>query len=112
MLDNCQHVLLGCCTNLIDFYRRLGVLDRIQYQRIVHFLDPAGRRYDLFGIRGLPAPLHLGARHVALWRAQLGPAYFRLARDDGDVRLGKGGRQALAKSRSDSGLMNITNPRS
>ena len=24
-LDNCQHVLLGCCTNLIDFYRRLGV---------------------------------------------------------------------------------------
>ncbi|MGA3067759.1 MAG: FAD-dependent oxidoreductase, partial [Tepidisphaeraceae bacterium] len=20
-LDNCQHVLLGCCTNLLDFYR-------------------------------------------------------------------------------------------
>ena len=24
LLDNCQHVLLGCCTNLIDFYRRIG----------------------------------------------------------------------------------------
>ena len=24
VLDNCQHVLLGCCTNLLDFYRRLG----------------------------------------------------------------------------------------
>src|SRR5689334_16895699 len=21
VLDNCQHVLLGCCTNLLDFYR-------------------------------------------------------------------------------------------
>src|SRR4051812_33492542 len=60
VLDNCQHVLLGCCTNLIDFYRRLGVLDRIQYQRVVYFVAPTGRRYDLFGIRGLPAPFHLG----------------------------------------------------
>nr|MBA3916666.1 FAD-dependent oxidoreductase [Terriglobales bacterium] len=25
VIDNCQHVLLGCCTNLIDFYRRIGV---------------------------------------------------------------------------------------
>src|SRR5207249_2994028 len=23
-LDNCQHVLLGCCTNLIDFYHRIS----------------------------------------------------------------------------------------
>jgi uncharacterized protein with NAD-binding domain and iron-sulfur cluster len=22
VVDNCQHVLLGCCTNLLDFYRR------------------------------------------------------------------------------------------
>lgn len=25
VVDNCQHVLLGCCTNLIDFYQRTGV---------------------------------------------------------------------------------------
>ena len=25
IVDNCQHVLLGCCTNLIQFYERLGV---------------------------------------------------------------------------------------
>ncbi len=24
VVDNCQHVLLGCCTNLIDFYRDLA----------------------------------------------------------------------------------------
>ncbi|MFM7809975.1 MAG: FAD-dependent oxidoreductase, partial [Planctomycetota bacterium] len=29
MLDNCQHVVMGCCTNLLDLYRRLGVLDLI-----------------------------------------------------------------------------------
>src|SRR6266850_1855761 len=23
-VDNCQHVTLGCCTNLDDFYRRVG----------------------------------------------------------------------------------------
>ncbi len=59
-LDNCQHVLLGCCTNLIDFYRRIGADSLIRFHRDIHFRDERGRRYDLFGIGGLPAPLHLG----------------------------------------------------
>jgi phytoene dehydrogenase-like protein len=25
VIDNCQHVLFGCCTNLQGFYRRIGV---------------------------------------------------------------------------------------
>src|ERR1039457_6247875 len=29
VIDNCQHVLFGCCTNLIGFYRRIGGADRI-----------------------------------------------------------------------------------
>ena len=28
-MDNCQHVLLRCCANLLDFYTRLNVRDRI-----------------------------------------------------------------------------------
>ena len=24
-IDNCQHILLRCCVNLLDFYRRMGV---------------------------------------------------------------------------------------
>ena len=28
IIDNCQHVLLRCCVNLLDFYRRLGVETR------------------------------------------------------------------------------------
>ncbi len=27
-VDNCQHVTLGCCTNLADFYRRAGAAGR------------------------------------------------------------------------------------
>lgn len=59
-LDNCQHVLLGCCTNLIDFYRRVGVEDRIDWSECYYFRDGLGRRHDLYGLSGLPAPLHLG----------------------------------------------------
>lgn len=63
LLDNCQHVLLGCCTNLLDLYQRLGVREKVAFHRRVHFLDGRGRRHDLWGIGkrgGMPAPLHLG----------------------------------------------------
>ena len=33
VLDNCQHVVMGCCSNLVDFYDRLGVLDAIEWHR-------------------------------------------------------------------------------
>src|SRR5438034_7007019 len=48
LLDNCQHVLLGCCTNLIDFYNRVGVAERIHFYRAIHFVDDFGRRHDLY----------------------------------------------------------------
>src|SRR5580704_18323429 len=35
-VDNCQHVTLGCCTNLDDFYRRVGAAGKIAtYDRLV-----------------------------------------------------------------------------
>src|SRR5580692_3122514 len=46
-LDNCQHVLLGCCTNLMDFYGRLGVKHLIRFEPRIHFRDAKGR-YDLY----------------------------------------------------------------
>ncbi len=58
VIDNCQHVLLRCCVNLMDFYARLGVADRIHFYREFFFLEPGGRRSRL--ARGiLPAPLHM-----------------------------------------------------
>jgi zeta-carotene desaturase len=57
VVDNCQHVLLGCCTNLVGFYRQLGVEDRIRWYDRITFLEPGGRKSVLKpGI--LPAPLH------------------------------------------------------
>ena len=57
VVDNCQHVLLGCCTNLLDFYRRIGVSHRIRwYDRLV-FVEPGGRR-SVIHPSLLPAPLH------------------------------------------------------
>jgi squalene-associated FAD-dependent desaturase len=57
-VDNCQHVTFGCCTNLEDFYRRVGVADKIKFFDRLLLQDPQGRRGSLHaGI--LPAPLHL-----------------------------------------------------
>ena len=57
VVDNCQHVLLGCCTNLIDFYRRTGVEERIRWYDKLTFLEPGGRRSEI-APSWLPAPLH------------------------------------------------------
>jgi zeta-carotene desaturase len=56
-IDNCQHLLLRCCVNLLDFYERLGVRDRIRFYREVYFLEPGGRLSVLRRGR-LPAPFH------------------------------------------------------
>jgi len=56
-IDNCQHVLLRCCVNLMDFYRRLGVANDIAFHREIFFIEPGGRASTLrAGI--LPAPNH------------------------------------------------------
>jgi len=57
IIDNCQHVLLRCCGNLLDFYSRLGVSDRIQFHKEFNFIEPGGRISDLRAGR-FPAPLH------------------------------------------------------
>jgi squalene-associated FAD-dependent desaturase len=57
-VDNCQHVTLGCCTNLDDFYRRVGSADKVKYFDRLVFLDFQGRMAEMkAGI--LPAPFHM-----------------------------------------------------
>jgi zeta-carotene desaturase len=57
-VDNCQHVTLGCCTNLDDFYRRVGAGHKIAYHDRLLFVDSAGRRAVLQAST-LPPPFHL-----------------------------------------------------
>ena len=75
VIDNCQHVLFGCCTNLIGFYKRIGVADRIHWTQTMTMIEPGGQRSVLgpsrFGLFGLPAPLH------ALPRLMMAKAFTR-----------------------------------
>src|SRR5579863_8387531 len=57
VVDNCQHVLLGCCTNLVRFYERLGVENKIRWYDRLTFLEPGGRA-SVIAPSALPAPLH------------------------------------------------------
>jgi squalene-associated FAD-dependent desaturase len=57
-IDNCQHVTLRCCTNLEDFYRRVGVHDKIRYYDDLLFSDSKGHR-GAIRRSPLPAPFHL-----------------------------------------------------
>jgi zeta-carotene desaturase len=57
-IDNCQHVLLRCCDNLLDFYRRCGVEDKIRFYERLNFIRPGGAM-DVLEPGFLPAPLHM-----------------------------------------------------
>src|SRR5207247_5120258 len=56
-IDNCQHILLRCCVNLLDFYRRLGVSERIAFHKDFYFIEPGGRMSTMRA-GPLPKPLH------------------------------------------------------
>jgi hydroxysqualene dehydroxylase len=99
VLDNCQHVLMGCCTNLIDFYDRIGVIDMIQWHRELYWAakgdgsnGAAPAHVDVVRPGLLPAPLHfLGSfrRMRILQRADkraIARAMWRM------IRMGSAGR--------------------
>ncbi len=85
-VDHCQHVSMGCCTNLADLCRRIGVGDAFRRIDTLHFVGPDGSWYDLKASR-LPAPLHLAP---AFWRMKylsaaeryrIGRAMWKLMRE-------------------------------
>ena len=78
VIDNCQHILLGCCTNLIDLYRRLEVQDEIFWSGAISFIEPGGRRTTLAS-SSLPAPLHTAASFLGAKCLTLGDK-FTIAR--------------------------------
>jgi squalene-associated FAD-dependent desaturase len=57
VVDNCQHVLFRVCTNLIEFYHRIGVADQIRWYDQMNFIEPGGR-ISVMKSSPLPAPLH------------------------------------------------------
>lgn len=73
-IDNCQHILLRCCANLLDFYERLGVAGSVEFHREFYFIEPGGR-ISTFKAGALPAPLHFTGSFASLKFLSLGDKY-------------------------------------
>ena len=58
VVDNCQHVLFGCCTNLVGFYERIGASENVKWSSEMTMIEPGGQRSMLGPTKWLPAPLH------------------------------------------------------
>src|ERR671934_2262156 len=43
LVDTCQHVSMGCCTNLAHFCRTVGIDRYLEPQKALHFMTPDGR---------------------------------------------------------------------
>ncbi len=86
LVDACQHVAMGCCTNFLDLCRAAGLADALRRDRTLWFIGPDGDRAACTPARWLPAPLHLaplllGMRHFTLReKLSLALGMLRLAR--------------------------------
>jgi squalene-associated FAD-dependent desaturase len=58
LIDTCQHVSMGCCTNFVHFCRTVGISHFLEPQPCLHFMTADGR-LSRFRADPLPAPLHL-----------------------------------------------------
>ncbi|MFY9584649.1 MAG: hydroxysqualene dehydroxylase HpnE [Candidatus Acidiferrales bacterium] len=87
-VDNCQHVTLGCCTNLDDFYRRVGAAHKIRTYCRLLFADSVGRR-GVIEASSLAPPFHLAPSFAFFpsltWadKHSIGHALLRIARSGG-----------------------------
>jgi squalene-associated FAD-dependent desaturase len=57
VVDNCQHVLFRLCTNLVEFYERIGIANQIRWFDQMNFIEPGGR-ISVMKSSPLPAPMH------------------------------------------------------
>ena len=64
-----QHVLLGCCTNLVEFCSLVGIDDKVRWYDRQTFLEPAdgtrGPRSSAIARSGLPVPMQYGGSFLA-----------------------------------------------
>jgi squalene-associated FAD-dependent desaturase len=64
LIDACQHVSMGCCTNLAHFCRTVGIDRYLAPQACLYFQTP-DRRVSRFHADGWPAPFHLSRSFFA-----------------------------------------------
>lgn len=78
-VDNCQHVGLGCCDELIRFSEKLNVPHAFRRVPALNFLTPDGHVDTIAGSRFLLAPLHLAPSFAQIrflsWRDKITLGY-------------------------------------
>lgn len=90
LIDNCQHVSMGCCTNFRHFQTSVGIADCFHRENALNFIGPDGG-VDRFAAKRWPAPFHLL------------PAFRRLTYlSRGDLRAIGRGLRALCRERPPS----------
>lgn len=73
IVDNGQHLFMGCYTNTIDFLKKIHCLDKLKFQERtrIDFLDTE-HRFTTFDCPALPAPFHVLAGLFRLQGLTLG----------------------------------------
>lgn len=86
LIDNCQHVTMGCCTNFRHLMETLGLQRHFVRESTLRFIDRDGG-VSRMTADPLPAPWHLarsfaGLRFLSVWeRVQLALGLRRLMRE-------------------------------
>ena len=94
LTDACQHVSMGCCTELAEFAKIVGIDHFLKPEPVLWFMTP-DRRITRFEADPLPAPFHLSRAfakvHYLSWTDKLRIAWgltcLRLTRASNDTPL-------------------------
>jgi squalene-associated FAD-dependent desaturase len=87
LIDACQHVSMGCCTNFRHFLQTLKISNYLEPQPILYFMTPDGR-VSTWEAACWPAPLHFAgsfaSAHFLSWSDKLRVAHglFALLKED------------------------------
>jgi squalene-associated FAD-dependent desaturase len=90
LVDACQHVSMGCCTNFAHFCNTVGIDHFLSPQPALYFMTP-DRRVSRFAADRLPAPLHLARAFAAAHFLSIGEklriawGLWRLTREPADA---------------------------
>jgi zeta-carotene desaturase len=94
-LDNCQHVLMGCCTALLELYAMLGVSDAIEWHPTVWWANPP-HEPDVMRPGWLPAPAHYTGSFLKMRMLGVGDKRAVARAMLAMLRMGRRGRQSWA----------------
>ncbi len=95
LVDACQHVTMGCCTNFTHFCQTVGIAHLLQPQPAIYFMT-SDRRLSRFRANPWPAPLHLAGSFARAHflsfaeKVRIGYGLYHLERwpDDDDPPFG------------------------